>query len=177
MKAKTASGHIIESEAEIINWNNADDKIIGTFFVDRFGKDAEAVLSEEATNTIDSADVIIFSAGTQWSSLIPTYQHRLCKEALEHSKAKKYVVMNNMQDGDMIGTYSNELVRILCKYLPVNKSTFVFNEEADDSMRVDSLYMSNHGLSYLNGKFGTAREHNGDDLAQVIMKDVWNSGL
>ena len=69
---------------------------------------------------IAEADIILFSSGTQWSSLIPTYMHTGLKEMLEKSRAKKYLIMNNIQDCDMKGIGATGLLGTVSRYINRN---------------------------------------------------------
>ena len=82
LKAETQSGHIIEDEGDIVTWDNPDDKIIRAILMDG-ESEYIPVVGEDSAHTdrtilqiVDEADIIIFSSGTQWSSLIPTYMHK-----------------------------------------------------------------------------------------------------
>ena len=79
------------------------------------------------------ADIIIFSSGTQWSSLIPTYLHHgfhpislvvpqgpiqiRNEDIFWECHAAKYLVMNNIEDHDMYGISADGLLNILDKFL------------------------------------------------------------
>ena len=64
IKAKTASGYLIEDEGETVFWNNPNDKIVKTIYQveSHFGlnpKAIELIASKEVTLK-DDAEVIVF---------------------------------------------------------------------------------------------------------------------
>jgi len=183
LQAHTHSGRVIVDEGDIVDWNNPSDKIIDTFFTDPHGKEAKGELTGECLNAIQDADVIIFSSGTQWSSLIPTYQHNHFKKAMKDAKAKKYLVVNNVQDKDMAGVGANEMLEILgTRFLDLQTITCIFNQKAMSDMQVDEVFMDAQHWRYLNedlslGEFDDKRVHDGSKLAKLIMFDYYGSKL
>jgi len=134
LHAVTENDTIILDEGDIVNWDNPGNKIIGVNLVDKHLNQQRPVLSDTCARAIAHADIIIFSSGTQWSSLIPTYIHQGFREALAGSKAKKYFIINNTEDKDMIGLDVNDIIDVLSEYLPVSELWFVQNTKAHESM-------------------------------------------
>ena len=137
LKAETESGKIIGDEGEIVEWDNPDDKIASVMLF-RDGREYIPSVDEQTDLTrvpacksiIEKADLIIFSSGTQWSSLIPSYMHSGLRKMLAASRAKKYVVMNNVEDRDMKGVSANDIVKIIGRHIPVDDVTAVVNLDA-----------------------------------------------
>lgn len=174
LQARTESGYIIPNEEDIVRWNNENDKIVAvTLFKDENeyipsvdeGKDLS--VTRNTRDIIEAADIIIFSSGTQWSSLIPTYMHSGLRKIFAMSKAKKYVVMNNIEDHDMKGVCADDIVKILGKYIPMNDVTSVVNLDAITSMNHvnNGRCISGHISGNDNGK------HNPIGLVNLIMRD------
>ena len=180
LQAVTKSGRIIADEGDIVDWNNPADKILDTFLVDPNGLKVTATLSGSALVAIDEADVIIFSSGTQWSSLIPTYQHYLFEEAMLNTRAKKYLVVNNIQDKDMAGVNAEEMLKVLYSYLDLKSITCIFNENAVPEMRVNESFMNSMDWDFISADISTEESkkvHDGVKLAKIIMLDYYGDKL
>jgi len=175
LEAKTESGLLLEDEEKIVEWDNSDDKIASVILL-RNGEEYIPAIDEETDLTkvksindiIRKADIIIFSSGTQWSSLIPTYMHSGLRKALAMSKAKKYVVINNVEDRDMKGVTADELISILSRYIPVDDITAVVNLDAVPGMnKVNMIRSISDNISGDSGK------HNPTKLITLLMKDYF----
>lgn len=143
LKAKTESGYNILDEGELVEWNNEKDKITRVYFEDEMGNSKRPTLSDEAWDAINSADIIIFSAGTQWSSLIPTYMSTGFNGAMtENIDKKMFLVINNEPDKDMKGVDINELLKTLSDFIPVDNCFKIFNNNAHPLLRLDKLTRS-----------------------------------
>lgn len=176
LQAVTQSGKLILDEGDIVKWANPDDLITSIKLVNSQNEEVVPELTEEAKEMLLESDVIIFSTGTQWSSLIPTYIHKGFRETIEKSKAKKYLVMNNYPDQDMEGLNSNDILETLSAYLPLEQIRVVFNKNADKSMKNLGLMESQYGKdSFIEGEFGEIGSKLHDyRLTAAIMKDSLN---
>lgn len=176
LKAKTETGYIIDDEGDIVNWKNENDKITNCFFINPSTNDeyipyvGENNYGYDVTKIINDSDIIIFSSGTQWSSLIPTYIHSGFYELIKNSKAKKYLVMNNIQDKDMYGVTSKDMLNILKTYLPIDEITVVFNNNAVDEMKIVGCE------KYIFEDLGEngSKVHNPNKLISTIFKDYYS---
>ena len=141
LRAETENGKHILDEGEIVDWNNTEDKIKRVYFVDSHGQVESPTLSQESIDAINEADIIIFSSGTQWSSLIPTYLSSGPKfrTIIEKSKAKKYLVINNQPDKDMFGVGIENILEILYDFLPLDSITKIFNTNAHPLMQMSRV--------------------------------------
>lgn len=178
LQARTESGKIIGDEGEIVEWDNPDDKIISIMLL-RNGKEYIPSVDEKTDTTkvrsckdiIEDADIIIFSSGTQWSSLIPSYMHSGLRKMLAASEARKYVVMNNIEDHDMRGVSADDIVSILGQYIPIDDVTAVVNHDAvlgmDHVNRIHSI------AGHISGE---KAKHNPVRLIALLMKDYFNVG-
>ncbi len=141
LQARTESGFVIPDEGEIVSWDNPEDKIVSAILL-REGMEYIPAIDEETDlskvrsirDIVESADLIIFSSGTQWSSLIPSYMHSGLRRILAASKAKKYIVMNNVEDHDMKGVTADEILSILGRYIPMEDVTAIVNLDAVPGM-------------------------------------------
>lgn len=138
LQALTKNGDIIYDEGDIVKWKNVNNPIVGVRLMDIHGNEVIPEISKKAANKIKEADVIIFSTGTQWSSLIPTYIHKGFFDLIKESKSDKYLFMNNVQDEDMWGKTSKDIIEILESYLPLEDIKIVFNDAAVEAMKIKS---------------------------------------
>ncbi len=173
LQAKTESGYVISDEGDIVSWDNPDDKIVSAILL-RDGKeyiptiDEETDLSEVRSikDIVKDADMIIFSSGTQWSSLIPSYMHSGLRKILASSKAKKYLVMNNIEDHDMKGVTADEIIDILGRYIPMKDVTAIVNKDA-----VPGMNCVNCGCSISGHIGGDEGKHDPEKLVRLLMTD------
>lgn len=174
LKAKTENKSIIDDEAKIVDWNNSNDKIDYIYLENKFGNTVVPKISNKTKILIKNADIIIFSSGTQFSSLIPTYIHKGFYNIIKDSKAKKYLVMNNIQDKDMIGFNSNDILNKIEDYLDLKDIKIIVNSNSDESMQAvkNGKYSKNVIEEELSEK--CSKKHNGVKLAAVILKDFFN---
>lgn len=175
LKAETESGKRIEDEGDIVTWKNPTDRICRAILEDRFGNETLPAVDEGNTDKVRElvrdADLILFSSGTQWSSLIPTYMHKGFRELIRDAKAKKYLVMNNVEDYDMTGLCADELLGFVGKYLDLSDITVLLNDNAVESMRhVDRKYRTLHGKLSLPQN----RKHIPEAVASAIMRDYFS---
>ena len=169
LTAKTRSCVEIKSEYEIVNWNNKNNEKI--FDIDLMTNGLCSVIpspNKLALNKILEADVIVFFAGTQWSSLIPTYVTNGMKDTIEVSKANKFLILNNENDTDMIDTDNVFLYQILEKYLPMKEIKVIYNK---DSV-LEPPYQE-----HITGSFGKGRTHDVEKLALFILKEYMKQKL
>lgn len=120
--AVSQSGVRVVDEGDIVDWGKEDDPFVSTFYYDRDGNESIPILGLKATKAIMEADIIILSSGTQWSSLIPTYDSIGFKTAIENSNARIFMVMNRKPDSDSPGQTASDIVNnIVPKYFPENR--------------------------------------------------------
>lgn len=176
LQARTQSGHIIEDEGIIVQWDNPEDKISsvmlfkdGEEYIPSVDEETDITKVRSCKSIIEEADLIIFSSGTQWSSLIPSYMHSGLRKMLAASKAKKYVVMNNVEDHDMKGVTADDIVDILGDNIPMADVTAVVNLDAVPGMNKVTKIRS------ISGHIGGEKaKHNPVKLIALIMKDYFD---
>lgn len=175
LQAKTKSGYMIKDEGQIVEWDNPEDQIVGVLllkdgqeYIPSVDEGIDFTKVRSIRDIVESADIIIFSSGTQWSSLIPSYMHSGLRKILAVSNAKKYVVMNNIEDHDMKGVPANEIIDILNRYIPMADLTAVVNIDAIPSMNhVEQIRSISAHIS------GDKEKHNPIKLVSLIMKDFF----
>ena len=172
---RTQSGRMITDEGDLVTWNNPDDKVTEAILKDKNQNDYLPSVNENNEKDMkkrgEEADLIIFSSGTQWSSLIPTYMHKGFREMLKTSRAKKYLVMNNKEDLDSKGVCADDLLKIISNYIDLSDVKAVINDNADESMNhLDSDFKYIHGvLSEKNDP-----KHDPVSVVKLIMKDYFD---
>jgi len=180
LSAETQSGHIIGDEGEIVAWDNPNDKIIRAVLMDGNSEYLPSVgegsshIERPVSRIVEEADIIIFSSGTQWSSLIPTYMHKGFREMIKNSSAKKYLIMNNAEDHDTLGVDAAELCEVLEHYLDMDELKIVVNECAVSSM--SSVPPKYKCIREKLGAHGS-KTHIPENLAKAVMTDYYKDAL
>ena len=133
LKAITNSGYVIEDEGEIVEWCNRDDKIESCLY----GTVLNTELNSCAVASIESADLIIISTGTFWSSIYPTLEFGdLYKLINKNTHAKKVWALNCEEDKDSYGVSADEFIFHLRKLgLSLDDFTILVNTDACDILR------------------------------------------
>lgn len=133
LKAITNSGYVIEDEGEIVEWCNRDDKIESCLY----GTVMNTELNPRAVASIESADLIIISTGTFWSSIYPTLEFGdLYKLINKNTHAKKVWALNCEEDKDSYGVSADEFISHLRKLgLSLDDFTILVNSDACDILR------------------------------------------
>lgn len=133
LKAITNSGYVIEDEGEIVEWCNRDDKIESCLY----GAVMNTELNPRAVASIESADLIIISTGTFWSSIYPTLEFGdLYKLINKNTHAKKVWALNCEEDKDSYGVSADEFISHLRKLgLSLDDFTILVNSDACDILR------------------------------------------
>lgn len=146
LRARTKSGITLFDESDIVDWNS-DDDIVDIMFVDNNGNSIDnQKLSDQSIRKINEADIIIFSTGTQWSSLIPTYATTGIKELIENSNAKKYFIMNNIPDKDMQNANATDILNLVNRWVNLDDFTVVYNDFSSNEMKdIPDLYDTVYG--------------------------------
>ena len=133
LKAITNSGYVIKDEGEIVEWCNRDDKIESCLY----GTVINTELNPRAVASIESADLIIISTGTFWSSIYPTLEFGdLYKLINKNTHAKKVWSLNCEEDKDSYGVSADEFISHLRKLgLSLDDFTILVNSDACDILR------------------------------------------
>lgn len=140
LKGITKNGNTLQDEASIVDFNDDNDKIIDIFF----DKDYP-VLNKKTEELLLKSDIILFSCGTQFSSLIPTYKTLLFKETINKSKAHKFLVLNCDYDNDIINYLGDELLDKIDTYLPLNDIQIIISNSMNKK-----LFPTNKKYNYIN---------------------------
>ena len=173
--ATTSSGKQISDEGDIVSWNNTEDPIVGLTFTDSHGHIAHPILCDEARNAIIDADLIILSSGTQWSSLIPTYESSGFLEAIEDSEARVMMIMNRFPDKDAPSATASDIIRTLVpKYFPEGRLEVIIDSTGGEIMRAiqgDARMLANSIDFYdLSPDTTASPKHHPKKLAMAIAK-------
>jgi 2-phospho-L-lactate transferase/gluconeogenesis factor (CofD/UPF0052 family) len=134
--AVSRSGKRITDEGEIVDWGKIDDPFVDLFFLDADGKESMPELCLEAWRALVEADLVILSAGTQWSSLLPTYASRGFRAALRDSSADVVLVMNRTPDRDSPSQTASDIVDLLVpRYFDAGRLHVLLDTNGHPSMR------------------------------------------
>lgn len=132
LMAETVSGKIIEGEHEITANREVKKRI--------FYKE-EPNVTEEAIDAVKEADLIIFSMGSLYTSILP---HIICKpmrEAINTSKAKLMYICNAMtQPGETDNFGVSDHVNIINEYLEERKVDVVIATNTKISQEIIDRY-------------------------------------
>lgn len=137
LQAVTESGRILRDEADIVDYENAEDKIVDIQFLTVDGDVVESsFLDQRAIDAIHRADMIIFSTGTQWSSLIPTYKCRTANgesfaKIIDSAKAKKFFLVNGKPDKDMYGINGDGIIETVRQYFDIVDGTQIISGDTE----------------------------------------------
>ena len=128
LMAETVSGKIIEGEEEITSNREVKKKV--------FYKE-EPTVTKEAIDAVLEADLIIFSMGSLYTSVLPTIIGKEMQEAIKKSDARLMYICNAMtQPGETDNFGVGDHVEVLNRYLPDRKIDVVIatNTEIDQAM-------------------------------------------
>ena len=169
LKAKTKNNIILENEEEIVNFakNYKDDKIIDTYFNDN----KSPILNKNTEDILLKSDIILFSCGTQFSSLIPTYKTNNFNETIQKSMAKKYLVLNSDYDYDINNYTGDELLNKINEYLLLDNIKIIFGDNYNNN-----LIPTNNKFKYINIPLlliDNNKKHNGFILWNYIFRDYF----
>ena len=165
LKGITKNGNILENEVDIVDFNDKNDKIIDIFFDKEY-----PTLNENTQELLLNSDIILFSCGTQFSSLIPTYKTLLFSETIKKTKAKKFLIMNCDYDKDIINYTGNELLDMIFSYLPQENIKIIISENMNKL-----LFPTKTEYEYINIPFGVENNnHNGFLIWKYILNEYFN---
>lgn len=183
--AITESGIRVTDEGDIVSWGRMDDPFADIFFTDATGEQSKPVLCSEAHDALVEADLIILSTGTQWSSLIPTYESSGFRSAIDQSDAKIIMVMNRIPDKDSPGQSASDLIEILVsRYFPTDRLHVLCDATADAIMHAVNIYdnaandlvlsVDSYDLSDFRQDKQMSNKHSPQALGKAIAKIYWD---
>ena len=132
LMGKDVDGNIVEGEEEITLWPKKIEKI--------YYKHEPKVLPEVLTE-IKKADLIIFSMGSLFTSVLPNIMCKEVKEALNNAKAPIMYLSNIVtQPGETDGFTVGDHVKLLNKYLDERKVDVVIASNTKISEKMAKKY-------------------------------------
>ena len=179
--AVTKSGKRITDEGDIVSWGNTEDPFVAVTFTDTEGNFTKPVLCKEAEDALLDADLIILSSGTQWSSLIPTYETEGFRKAVNLTSAQIIMVMNRQPDKDSPGQSGDDVLQILSRYFPEKSIKVITDSSGHVQMNVLNVeepakcVKSIHSFnleSPINGESIT--KHRAPKLANAVLKTYFS---
>ena len=132
LMGKDVDGNIVEGEEEITLWPKKIEKI--------YYKHEPKVLPEVLTE-IKKADLIIFSMGSLFTSVLPNIMCKEVKEALNNAKAPIMYLSNIVtQPGETDGFTVGDHVKLLNRYLDKRKVDVVIASNTKISEKMAKKY-------------------------------------
>jgi len=164
----TKKGKILLDETSIVNFNEDDDKIIDIFFAEN----CLPTLNKNTQDILINSDIILFSCGTQFSSLIPTYKTLLFKETITKCQACKYLVLNADFDKDIINYTGDELLKKINEYIPLNNVKIIVSNSMNSK-----LFPNTNEFTYIDIPMLIVdkNKHNGFILWKYIFSDFYKN--
>ena len=161
LKAMTQSGHIIGDEGDLVKYDNAEDKIVNTFYTG-----LDEVVNMKAVDLVKNCDLLVISTGTFWSSIYPTLQYGDFYKYVNESPAKKIWAINNIEDHDCWGVTSNDLINYMTK-LGLNLDDFTILENLDS---IDTLHLDNDKYNIVKKHMENVKgKHNPEKYAKALL--------
>ena len=130
LKATTKNNKTLNYEYEIVDFNEDTDRIEDIYFEDN----KVPLINNNTIRCILTSDIIIYSCGTQFSSLIPTYKTNGFNEAISNSRAKKYLILNCFYDNDIVNYNGDQLLDKINNYLDLSGTTIVTSNNGHDNL-------------------------------------------
>lgn len=130
LKGITKRKEILHKEYNIVDFNDNNDKIEDVYFENNL----IPIMNENTRECIMNSDIIIFSCGTQFSSLIPTYKTEGFNDAVFNSKASKYLLLNCNYDNDIINYNGDELLDKINSYLNLTNINIVISNNMNQNL-------------------------------------------
>jgi len=113
LMAETVDGKIIEGEEEITANRDVKKRV--------FYKE-EPTITKEALDAVKEADLIIFSMGSLYTSILPTIIGKEMRKAIKNSKAKLMYICNAMtQPGETDNFGVSDHINVINQYLDKRK--------------------------------------------------------
>ncbi|MBE6151520.1 MAG: YvcK family protein [Bacilli bacterium] len=132
LMAETEKGEIIEGEEEITHNRDIKKRI--------FYKE-EPTITKEAIEAVKEADLIVFSMGSLYTSILPTIIGKEMRKAIKNSKAKLMYICNAMtQPGETDDFCVGDHIEVLNKYLDKRKIEVVIASNTDISQEMIDKY-------------------------------------
>jgi len=127
-------------------------------------------LNRKIIDELNNTDLIIFSSGTQWSSLLPTLKNEEIKEALYKNRNKCILVMNNYDDKDMRGCDALYILKQYPKNILADNMTVLYNSDADDLMKLKDSIIDEFNCRHVEYSMGydDRGKHDSFKLASAI---------
>ena len=128
LMAETEKGEIIEGEEEITHNRDVKKRI--------FYKE-EPTITKESIDAVKEADLIVFSMGSLYTSILPTIIGKDMRKAIKKSKAKLMYICNAMtQPGETDNFGVSDHVNTLEKYIGIGTIDVVVasNTKIDEKM-------------------------------------------
>ena len=161
LKAKTKSNKLLNEE-EIVDARFKNEEIIDIYLNDRNEIEKIPKINKSLKKFLTNTNLIIYSPGTQFSSLYPSYlTSELYSTIKKNKKALKILITNILKDNDFYNYNSNDLINFFFHYFQkyqkkkIDKNSLVThflintNSMEDD----DYLYFNKNSRKIKNIKY------------------------
>lgn len=175
LKAITYSGKILNSEGDIADFANNKDFIKSIFTV-KYGTKEITIpsnINSKVIKILEEVDLIIISAGSFWSSIVPTFYSNFIRQAVEKSKAKKILITNTEENKDSFGITNVQMLDYISNYLDIKDFVVFCNADANDKLKIFSKKYKMK-IKYLGNNNG---KHDPILLTNNILNEVFGDIL
>lgn len=146
---------LTEEKIELIGYGKNKKKFIGESKVSKNIKDIEKIeydhkihINKDITKKIEEADLIIFSPGSLFTSVIPHLLSSDIQKAIDNSKAPIMYVMNLVtQPGETDKMTASDHIEVLNRYLKNKKISAVIANNAKIDKTIVTKYIKNENKS------------------------------
>lgn len=136
ISATTEKDNYIRGEERIVEYKNADDHIAkirySNDYYDGISLNPKAI---DLIESLSSADLLIISTGTFWSSIYPTLDYGKFYEYVNKACCRKLWVINTEEDKDSYGVSSTKFIEYMEKLgLNLEEFTILHNLDGKESL-------------------------------------------
>lgn len=166
LKGITANNVVLPDEASIVDFEDSEDKIVDVFF------DGEVPsLKPKTEELLLASDIIVFSCGTQFSSLIPTYKTKGFTETIARSRASKFLVLNCEYDKDIVHYSGDELLDKINEYIPLKHVNIIVSDGMNPALLPTTNKYTCINIPYLIKN----KQHDGNLLWKYMLRNHFHS--
>lgn len=167
LSALLENGTLLPDEASIVNFTGKDK-------IKELIIRGVKTINKECIKAINNADLIIYGAGTQHSSLFPTYMALadIAKLDISKVKAKKILVVNLQHEGDTLGWDVEDLINGVAWHWRSSKADAIDEIILDCSSEFNLT--NTYSCSNCSEVVGSGhKKHSGSKLLSKILGKYW----
>lgn len=138
-----------EDKAVLVAHTKEKEKIIGESNITKAGKEIdyieyekEVTVTSEVIMAIENADLIVFSMGSLYTSILPNVINEKMKQSLIKSKAKKMYICNIMTEHGETDNYNvSDFIKIIDRYTKDNFLDAIIANTTPIAENIKKLYL------------------------------------